>query len=149
MAKTKTTPTPDSDLGEFDGFAIDGMLYKIAKAGDSLSKAITADGEARKLRKDDRVSIVLEAVVGTVAFPPVKGHDDRVSRHHELICETITFVDRGLVADILDDQRSRNEEAAEEERLRKTGQPRLDDAGPVTEGDDTLDPELEDGKASE
>lgn len=131
-----------ADLGQFDGFDIDTVRMKITRAGDGLSKSLAANGETGTHRKGARVAIVLEGVIGTVAFPPDKEHEDRVVRLEELVTETITIVDRGLVADIIEDQKQRNDEHAEKLRLVKTNQERLP-GQEVTTSSDGLDADLE------
>lgn len=124
------------DLGTFDGFTVDMVRMKVTKAGDGLSKSLAANGENGVHRKGERVAIVLEGVIGTVSFPPDKEHDDRVIRLEELVTETITIVEHGLVADIIDDQRQRNDAHAEEVRLARTKQPRLTDGEVVASSAD-------------
>lgn len=133
---------PDLDLGTFDGKTIDGVRTKITKAGDSLSKAIVANGENVTHRTGTEVSIVLRGHIGEVAMVPDKDHEDRLVRREEIVTDTITFVDAGLVDDIVEDQKRRNDEHADEVRRKreeKAGVQRL----PVTESTDQLDPELE------
>lgn len=136
----------DVDLGTFDGKTIDGVRTKITKAGDSLSKAIVANGENATHRTGTEVSIVLRGHIGEVAMVPDKEHEDRLVRREEIVTDTITFVDAGLVDDIVEDQKRRNDEHADElrrKREEKAGTQRL----PMTETTDELDPELEgDGK---
>jgi hypothetical protein len=133
---------PDLDLGTFDGKTIDGVRTKITKAGDSLSKAIVANGENVTHRTGTEVSIVLRGHIGEVAMVPDKDHEDRLVRREEIVTDTITFVDAGLVDDIIEDQKRRNDEHADEARRKreeKAGVQRL----PVTESTEQLDPELE------
>jgi hypothetical protein len=133
---------PDLDLGTFDGKTIDGVRTKITKAGDSLSKAIVANGENVTHRTGTEVSIVLRGHIGEVAMVPDKDHEDRLVRREEIVTDTITFVDAGLVDDIVEDQKRRNDEHADEVRRKreeKAGVQRL----PVTESTEQLDPELE------
>lgn len=138
--------SPSVDLGTFDGKTIDGVRTKITKAGDSLSKAIVANGENATHRTGTEVSIVLRGHIGEVAMVPDKEHEDRLVRREEIVTDTITFVDAGLVDDIVEDQKRRNDEHADElrrKREEKTGTQRL----PMTESSEELDPELEgDGK---
>jgi hypothetical protein len=103
---------PDLDLGTFDGKTIDGVRTKITKAGDSLSKAIVANGENVTHRTGTEVSIVLRGHIGEVAMVPDKDHEDRLVRREEIVTDTITFVDAGLVDDIVEDQKRRNDEHA-------------------------------------
>jgi hypothetical protein len=133
---------PDLDLGTFDGKTIDGVRTKITKAGDSLSKAIVANGENVTHRTGTEVSIVLRGHIGEVAMVPDKDHEDRLVRREEIVTDTITFVDAGLVDDIVEDQKRRNDEHADEVRRKReerAGVQRL----PVTESTEQLDPELE------
>lgn len=133
---------PELDLGTFDGKTIDGVRTKITKAGDSLSKAIVANGENVTHRTGTEVSIVLRGHIGEVAMVPDKDHEDRLVRREEIVTDTITFVDAGLVDDIVEDQKKRNDEHADEVRRKReerAGVQRL----PVTESTDQLDPELE------
>jgi hypothetical protein len=133
---------PDLDLGTFDGKTIDGVRTKITKAGDSLSKAIVANGENVTHRTGTEVSIVLRGHIGEVAMVPDKDHEDRLVRREEIVTDTITFVDAGLVDDIVEDQKRRNDEHADEVRRKReerAGVQRL----PVTESTEQLDSELE------
>jgi hypothetical protein len=133
---------PELDLGTFDGKTIDGVRTKITKAGDSLSKAIVANGENVTHRTGTEVSIVLRGHIGEVAMVPDKDHEDRLVRREEIVTDTITFVDAGLVDDIIEDQKRRNDEHADEVRRKReerAGVQRL----PVTESTEQLDPELE------
>jgi hypothetical protein len=133
---------PELDLGTFDGKTIDGVRTKITKAGDSLSKAIVANGENVTHRTGTEVSIVLRGHIGEVAMVPDKDHEDRLVRREEIVTDTITFVDAGLVDDIVEDQKRRNDEHADEVRRKReerAGVQRL----PVTESTEQLDPELE------
>jgi hypothetical protein len=133
---------PELDLGTFDGKTIDGVRTKITKAGDSLSKAIVANGENVTHRTGTEVSIVLRGHIGEVAMVPDKDHEDRLVRREEIVTDTITFVDAGLVDDIIEDQKRRNDEHADEVRRKReerAGVQRL----PVTESTEQLDSELE------
>jgi hypothetical protein len=133
---------PELDLGTFDGKIIDGVRTKITKAGDSLSKAIQANGENAVHPTGTEVSIVLRGHIGEVAMVPDKDHEDRLVRREEIVTDTITFVDAGLVDDIVEDQKRRNDEHADEVRRKReerAGVQRL----PVTESTEQLDPELE------
>jgi hypothetical protein len=133
---------PDLDLGTFDGKTIDGVRTKITKAGDSLSKAIVANGENVTHRTGTEVSIVLRGHIGEVAMVPDKDHADRLVRREEIVTDTITFVDAGLVDDIVEDQKRRNDEHADEVRRKREERAGVQHL-PVTESTEQLDSELE------
>jgi hypothetical protein len=101
-----------------------------------------ANGENVTHRTGTEVSIVLRGHIGEVAMVPDKDHEDRLVRREEIVTDTITFVDAGLVDDIVEDQKRRNDEHADEVRRKREEQAGVQRL-PVTESTEQLDPELE------
>ena len=101
-------------LGEFEGDPVLGTTIKITKAGDGLSKALSV--KPQNLHKGDVVHVVLETVVGPIGFVPVKDTDG-VQRVHTLETGRATVIDGSLVAEMLDEQDRKLEEAAGITRL--------------------------------
>ena len=108
MAKKK------SALGTFDDKDVLSTSIAITSAGDGLSKALAVDPQL--LHHGEKVYVVLECEVTNVSFPPVKDTDG-VSRKHTLKAGMATIVDKELVADVLDAQLAKLEEAAGITRL--------------------------------
>lgn len=106
MAK-RTTLVPNP-LGDFDGKPVLATGIKITNAGDGLSQALSVDPQI--IHHDQRIYVVLEAECTNVAFPPVKDTNG-VVRLHTLKAGAATIVDAALVADVLDRQKRRLEEA--------------------------------------
>lgn len=103
------------ELGEFEGDRIVAMEVAVKGVGDGLSKALKI--EPVKMRRGDKVYVVVETEVGEVGFAPVKGVNGVVKRTHDLHASVATIVDRDLVAEVLAAQQAKNE--AEEERVKR------------------------------
>jgi len=86
----------------------------IRKAGDGLSAAVKVDPV--ELHHGETVYVVLETTVEKIRHDPVKDTDG-LQRVHLLVTEAATIVDAGLVAEYLDKQKVRIEEAAGIARL--------------------------------
>lgn len=133
-ARAKKTPLgadPDpTDLGTFEGADVLMSTIAVKNAGDGLSKAMVV--ERRKFHKGERVYVVLECEVTDVAFKPVKDTDG-VNRAHSFAAQAATVVDKSLVAEHMEAQKVRIEEAAGISRL-----PGMD--GPSVVNDPEADP---------
>ncbi len=95
-------------LGRFEGHQVVGTQIQITNAGDGLSAAMSIDPESLKL--GERVFVVLETQVSKVAYTEVKD-TGTLMRVQTLKAGTATTVDESLVADVLESQRVRIEEA--------------------------------------
>lgn len=105
---------PKSALKRFDGKDVIGAATQIRKTGDGLSQAMAA--EPVELHHGEKVYVVIEATVEKVRFDPIKD-TNKLQRVHLLVAETSTFVDHDLVAEVLEEQRRKNEEHAGVHRL--------------------------------
>lgn len=117
-------------LGSFDGRDVLGTNVAITNAGDGLSKAMSV--EPLELHLGETVYVVLECEVSKVRFDPVKD-TQAVQRVHILKAGAATMVDGDLVADVLEEQERKIEEAAGVHRLPLGAD---DPDAPDPEGDD-------------
>lgn len=100
-----------NDLGDFEGRKITKTTIAVTNAGDGLSQALKIDPIL--LHQGDKVYVVLEAVVGKVTFDP---YDDGVAaRVQTLKAGVATIMDSDVVKRAIDEQRVKNERAAEKE----------------------------------
>lgn len=106
MAKAK--------LHRFEGREVIGTRIAITRAGDGLSKALAIEPE--ELTLGQKVYVVLECTVTKIAYEPV-GDTDSLTRVQTLQAGAATTVDHDLVAEVLDDQQRRIEQAQGIERL--------------------------------
>lgn len=114
-------------IARFEGDEVLGVKVKITRAGDGLSEALAIEPVVLKQR--NKVYVVLECVVGRVAFDPVKDASKGVNRVQTLVAGVATIVDEALVKDVLEEQRLKNEAAAGVDSLNfGEGDP---DAGPA------------------
>ena len=104
-----TTLTP------FEGEPVLRSSIVIPNAGGGLREAMKID--QAEWHKGDRVFVVLECVVGDVAFKPIKGVDSGLNRVHKFEAEHATIVEEGLVKAQLAEQKKRIREAAGEYEL--------------------------------
>lgn len=111
MARRSKTASP---LGAFEGRDLVGIKVRITNAGDGLSKAMQI--EPQVLHVGDRVFVVLEAEVDDVRMKRVKDLDV-LERIQTLKAGTVTLVDEALVAEVLEAQRIKIQQAAGVERL--------------------------------
>jgi hypothetical protein len=111
-------------LGTFDSKDVLSTSIKITNAGDGLSKAMAVDPQLMALH--EKVYVVLECEVSRVQFQDIKDVDG-VLRIHTLKAGTATVVDADMVADVLEAQVARLEEAAGVTRLPFTGDERTDE----------------------
>lgn len=104
----------DTNLPEFEGIPVYSAAMAIRGLGDGLSKAVATD--PRAFHQRDRVFIVVEAECTDVRHPVLKDTDG-LTRKHEFLAGTATFVDESLVRDLLDAQDAKNEALAGVKRL--------------------------------
>jgi len=109
MAKAKKKPDP------FEGEDVLSTSIKITNAGDGLSQAMSIENEI--LHRKEVVYVVLECEVTKVGFVPMKDTKEGAIREHVLKAGRATLVDGTLVADLLDAQDRKIEEAAGVQRL--------------------------------
>ena len=107
-------PTEPTRLSQFEGMDVLSTTVAIRKAGDGLSAAVKVDPV--ELHHGETVYVVLETVVEKIRHDPVKDTDG-LQRVHLLVTEAATIVDSGLVAEYLEQQKVRIEEAAGIARL--------------------------------
>lgn len=97
-------------LDTFEGDSVVQMTIALKNAGDGLSKAITT--EPRKMRIGDKGVLVIEFEVTAVDHKVIKD-TGTLQRQHDLRAGTATFVERELVAQVLEAQEGANRRAAE------------------------------------
>jgi hypothetical protein len=101
-------------LSAFEGKTVLSVGVTVRNAGGGLNKALSVD--PAEWHQGDRVVVVLDCEVDKVRFDRVKDSDG-VQRVHILVADGATIVERDLVADVLDAQERRLEEAAGIHRL--------------------------------
>lgn len=109
-------------LKKFDGKDVIAAAVAITNAGDGLSAAMAVDPS--ELHHGETGYIVLEYEVAKVRFDPVKDAANKLIRVHILKAGAATFIDDELVAEAIERQKVRIEEAAGVHRL-----PMDDEAG--------------------
>lgn len=118
---SKKTPTPDNTnpLGTFEGRDVLQVVARITNAGDGLSKALNVRPIAH--RAGDEVTVVMRCTVGPITHDIIKD-TDVMARIETLKAGTVTIVaDEGVIAEALDEQERRIEEAAGIQRLPMDG----------------------------
>lgn len=98
------------DLGTFEGRDVLNSSIAIRKAGDGLSQALKLDPVV--LHQGQKVYVVLECVVGPIAFKPIDD-TDCVARVQDLIAGVATIMDDVVVSEAIDRQRERLDRAAD------------------------------------
>lgn len=119
MAKTKT------GLSKFEGKDVASVKAAIRNTGDGLSQSMSTDKV--ELHHGARVYVVLECLVDKVRFDPIKD-SEQLDRVHMMKALDATIVDDELVADLMEAQVERNEQAQ--------GVHKLPGMGAHGEGDD-------------
>ena len=102
-------------LSKFDGREVLNTTVAIRNAGDGLSKALGVDPV--ELHHGEDVYVVLHCTVDKVRFDPIKDAEDCLTRVHMLKAGDATMVDGDLVAEQLEAQARRIEEADGVHRL--------------------------------
>ena len=115
MTTTEDRPT----LAPFEGKPVESATIAIRNTGDGLSKAMEVD--PTELHHGQRVYVVLECEVDKVRFDPLKD-EETLERVHVLKAGRATFVDADVVAEALDAQQRRIEEAAGVQQLPLDGE---------------------------
>lgn len=110
----RTKKDSTSKLTPFDGSTVLSVGIAVTGAGDGLSEALAVDPVEYHL--GEIVHVVLECEVAKVRFDPVKDSNG-VRRVHFFKAGNATIVDGSLVADALESQQRRIEEAAGVHRL--------------------------------
>lgn len=100
----------DIDLGQFEGRDVARSRIAVKRAGDGLSEAMKI--EPVLLHQGNTVYVVLECVVGSIAFTPIKD-TGVVERVQSLNAGVAVLIDRDAVIAALDEQRERNRRARE------------------------------------
>ncbi len=95
-------------LHKFEGRDVIGTKIKITGAGDGLSQALAV--EPVELRSKETVYVVTECEVGSITFEPVKD-TDAYTRIQQLRAGTATIVEKSLVAELLQQQKDKIDEA--------------------------------------
>lgn len=113
-----------SKLHRFEGRDVIGTKIKITGAGDGLSQALAI--EPQELSLGETVYVVTECVVDKVTHERVKD-TDTLTRVQSLKAGTATLVDKALVAELLEEQRVKIDEAKGLQRLDFTGDEDGDD----------------------
>jgi len=134
-------------LETFEGHPVIRTVTRIAKAGDGLSEAMQHAPQI--IRYGERHRIIMDVESSAVTYRAAKGFEPGphapLERLVTLDAETVAILEPGASASIdqvLAHQRDLNEERREQERMAKTGQPRLPD------DDDEAEAEGENGRAS-
>lgn len=115
MFDTDSTAPDAPKLHKFERGEVIATRVAITRAGDGLSQALAIDPE--ELRIDQTVFVVLECAVKRVAFEGVKDAPGKLQRIHTLVAGTSTLVPKELVAEYLEAQRTKIEEAQGREAL--------------------------------
>lgn len=115
-------------LTPFEGRDVIQATIRVTKAGDGLSKALGVDPQ--EFHHGQRVTVVLDTIVGGIDHLPIKD-TDCLNRRHTLEAEAATIIDRDLVSAALDSQAERIQLAKEASQ----GVQRLDLTGDPAEGD--------------
>lgn len=97
-----------------NGIVIEETSVKITNSGDGLSKALAVDPP--NVRHRDTVHVVLECVVADMQTPIIKDSDGNELKM-VLRAGRASIVDADLVAEVLDEQDRRIEEAAGIQRI--------------------------------
>lgn len=98
----------------------DGIAVAITGAGDGLSKSLEID--ERDFPPGVAVHVVLECVPHDIKTKRIKDSDSDYTLIYVLKAGRATFVDADLVADVLDQQDIRIEEASGVQRLPLDGE---------------------------
>lgn len=119
-------------LEPFEGKDVRRASIEIPNAAGGLRDAMKI--EPRTFRQGERVFLVMECVVQKVRFDPIDkdapgGDQERV---HVFMADVTTFVDEGLVKDVLTAQREAIEKAKDE----AAGRQKIPFDGETAEGDD-------------
>lgn len=107
--------TKKKELSDFDGREVVGATIALTNAGDGLSKAMAV--APAEFHHGDRVYVVIETECAKVRFDKSKDDPNRLLRVHTLKAGVSTVVDETLVAQVLDEQRKRNEAHEGKERI--------------------------------
>lgn len=102
-------------LHRFEGRETIGTRIKITNAGDGLSKALAIEPE--ELVMGATVYVVLECEVDKIGHERVKDNPRAAVRVQTLKAGTATIVDKAMVAEVLEAQRLKIEQATGVERL--------------------------------
>lgn len=129
MARTRRSKTT-SVLTAFESDPVLSAGVEIRNAAGGLNQALGI--EPGEWHKQERVVVVLECDVSKIRFDPVKDTDGW-RRVHILTATTAAVVDHELVADVLEAQRVKIEQAQGVERLPFTGDAADEDAAAAVE----------------
>ena len=99
----------DTQLPDFEGTPVYSAAMVVRNLGDGLSKAVATD--PRALHQREKVFFVVEGEVVDIAHPILKD-TDCLTRKHVVAAQLTTFVDEGIVRDMLDEQQRKNDELA-------------------------------------
>lgn len=109
MARPKAADPQTGALGTFDGMEVIGTKVNIKRAGDGLSQSLAIEPEL--LHMHERRFVLLEVMVGPVKFDPVKDTTAKCMRVHDLIAQTVTFVDEEFAREKVAAQKRKIDEA--------------------------------------
>lgn len=101
-------------LTKMDGKDVRSASIAITNAGDGLSDALAVDPQ--EFHHGEKVYVVLECEVAKVRFDPIKDTQD-LRRIHFFRAGNATIVDESIVAEQLEEQARKIEEAAGIRRL--------------------------------
>lgn len=108
------TAKAQAKLTPFEGRDVLSVGIEIPRASGGLNEALAIDPQ--EFHKDERVTVVLDCDVAKLRFDPVKDSDGW-KRIHILSPVEATIVDRAVVAEALEEQAKRIEEAQGIRRL--------------------------------
>lgn len=106
--------TQQTALSPFEGKPVLSVGLEIRNAAGGLNEALQID--PAEWHHGERVTVVLDCDVSKLRFDPVKDTDG-LRRVHVLTADEATVVDRAVVADALEEQQKRIEEAQGIRRL--------------------------------
>jgi len=98
----------------FEGIPVLASGFTMPGASGGLNKALSVNG--LELHKGDRVTLAINCEVKQLNFPPVPDTDG-VQRVHVLNVEGVAIIDEAMVAEAIDAQRLKVEEAQGVKRL--------------------------------
>lgn len=109
MARPKKADPQTGALGTFDNMEVIGTKVAIKRAGDGLSQSLAIEPEV--LHMHERRFVLLEVLVGPVKHEPVKDTQTKCLRVHDLIAQTVTFVDEEFATEKIAAQKRKLDEA--------------------------------------
>ena len=109
MAQIITDLSKIEALTPFEGVPVVATGIEVPGLSGGLNDALRVDPIEK--HKDEDVVLVVKGTVAKVRFDPVKGHEDAWQRVHILKVAEVALIDEDVVAEALEDQRRRIDNA--------------------------------------